>query len=263
MSVAARLFHAITFKQEATDSEGVRREYMTAADSRFLERFGEPLNFEDKTVLDVGCGAGRLCIAAARMGAQHVVGADIRIEQAPGYLAKHGQDVLDKVEFLQTAGDLTELEGREFDVVVSKDSFEHYSDPELMVHKLGALTRPGGEILIGFGPLWKSPTGGHIGYMTRVPWAHLIFPEAVIMGERRRFRPDEDAEHWSEVAGGLNQMTYARFRSILASSELRCRYIAANVSENPYMRPMRALSKVPGLQEYFTHNVYAILQKPA
>jgi len=50
-----------------------------------------------------------------------------------------------------------------------------------------------GLLVIGFSPLWKAPYGGHIRFMTKLPWAHLIFPEEVIMAERRRFRPDEEA----------------------------------------------------------------------
>jgi len=52
----------------------------------------------------------------------------------------------------------------------------------------------GWRIAIGFGPLWKSPYGGHIGYMTRLPWAHLLFSERAIMRERRRFFPNDPVE---------------------------------------------------------------------
>jgi len=43
--------------------------------------------------------------------------------------------------------------------------------------------------------------------MTPLPWAHLLFPESVIMNERKRFRPDENANKFEEVKGGLNKMT--------------------------------------------------------
>jgi hypothetical protein len=89
-------------------------------------------------------------------------------------------------------------------MILSKDSFEHYDDPEHFITTIAERLNPGGELVIGFGPLWKSPTGGHINYMTPLPWAHLLFSENVIMAERRRFRPQENARRWSEVRGGLN-----------------------------------------------------------
>ncbi len=164
---------------------------------------------------------------------------------------------------METQGDLSELGDQRFDMIFSKDSFEHYADPERFMKSITARLLPGGQLFIGFGPLWKSPTGGHIGYMTPVPWAHLLFPEHVIMAERQRFRPDEDAWRWSDVKGGLNQMTLERLQRILGTSGLESVYFATNVSDSRAVKMMDALSDLPGLRELFTHNVYASLRKPS
>ena len=90
----------------------------------------------------------------------------------------------------------------QFDIVVSKDSFQHYNDPASALSQIRQLTAPGGLIAIGFGPLWKSPYGGAIDFMTKLPWAHLIFSEEAIMRERLRYRPEEKAQTYKDVRGG-------------------------------------------------------------
>jgi hypothetical protein len=120
---------------------------------------------------------------------------------------------------------------------------------------------PTGVLAIGFAPLWKAPYGGHITFMTKLPWAHLLFPEHVIMAERRRFRPAERARSFGEIRGGLNKMTLARFERIMDGSGLGRRYIATNVSDNPIVKAMDALSHLPRLREYFTQSVYGIWER--
>jgi hypothetical protein len=58
-------------------------------------------------------------------------------------------------------------------------------------------------------------------------------------------------------------MTYQRFLRIIRSSGLDCVYLATNVSDNRVVKVMNALSRCPGLREYFTQNVYTVLRKPA
>jgi SAM-dependent methyltransferase len=215
-----------------------------------------------RSVLDVGSGRGATCVELARRGAARVVGTDLQVAPQAREVIAAEPELAERIEFVETDGTLRELGDEQFDVVLSKDCFEHYADPESFVHALADRVAPGGVLAIGFGPLWKSPYGGHIEYMTPVPWAHLVFPEDVIMDERRRFRPREDARSFAEIRGGLNKMTLARFRAIMDSSGLERVYLATNVSENPAVRAMDVLSRIPPLREFFTTNVYGLWRKP-
>jgi SAM-dependent methyltransferase len=262
MTFVARLFHAVTYRQPRGRSVDDELAYEFGSLWRFLGRFVPPLSFAGRTVLDIGCGGAVLCVEAARQGAAHVTGVDLDVDLGRVYLERQGAELSSKVTLVETAGDLGELGDQSFDMILSKDSFEHYDDPESFIASITARLNPGGELVIGFGPLWKSPTGGHIGYMTPLPWAHLLFPEDAIMAERRRFRPEENAHRWSEVRGGLNEMTLERFQRILRTSGLEPVYFATNVSDNRVVKAMDILSKVPGLREFFTQNVYTILRKP-
>lgn len=265
MKPSQRLFHQISVKDYVyTPDSGVppaqRDDDSTA---RFLGRFGGRLDFAGKSVLDIGCGSGALCAAAARAGATEVVGVELDTSLAMARLRERYSDVAERVELVQTEGGLEELARRQFDLVISKDAMEHYPDPEAFVHLMTPLLKPGGELAIGFSPLWKSPTGGHIEFMTPVPWAHLIFSEQTIMAERRRFRPDEEAERFEDIKGGLNKMTYKRFRTLMASTGLQPTYFETNVSDNTAVKAMKAIAKFPPLREYFTQSIYSVWRKPA
>lgn len=272
--VARYLLHRISIKRVppretisasagATQSKYGHSEYDIESTRRFFSRFHGALELERRSVLDVGCGSGAVCVEAARRGATRVVGIDTRLSKKTSALVNGDPQLDGRVELLPTDGSLREIEGERFDVVLSKDSFEHYSDPESFVFELKNRVKPGGTLAIGFGPLWKGPTGGHIGFVTKMPWAHLLFPENVIMDERKRFRPEENAHAFEEIAGGLNKMTLGRFQTIMRSTDLECVYFETNVSDNPVVRGMKAVSRVPPLREFFTANVYSIWRKPA
>lgn len=250
------------------------REYSPAADyddrffqkgfgdaEKFLRRFAGRLDFTGKSVLDVGCGFGSTCIYLALNGAASVVGVDIdphRIEFANARLADDYEHLAGRVAFKQVSGHLDELGDDAFDVIVSKDSFEHIADPETYVFDMEARLRDGGIIAIGFGPLWGSPYGGHMTFMTKLPWAHLLFPEPVIMRERRRLCPGENAQSFAQIVGGLNKMTLARFESIMAATRLEPVYFAANMSQHPLAGAFNLLRRLPFLREVFTFNLYGV-----
>ena len=263
MSFAGRLFHALSVKHVSPPDAAGGRAHDEESMRRFFDRFGDRLDLAGAVVLDVGCGTGVVCLEAARRGAARVVGVDMQlIDVARDNLCEHAVQLAETVSFVETDGSLNELGDETFDVIFSKDSFEHYADPEHFVHVITRFLTPGGSLVIGFGPLWKAPTGGHIDYITRVPWAHLVFPEKVIMQERRRFRPGENAERFEDIVGGLNKITLRRFRSIMASSGLDCAYFATNVSDHRVVRAMAVLSRIPPLRECLTINVYSIWRRP-
>jgi SAM-dependent methyltransferase len=233
---------------------------------QFFARLPGSLNLNDARVLDVGCGTGDLCLEAARRGARRVLGVDIadaRIRVAQVKL--QGEPAL-PVQFRSYDGDLAAIEER-FDVILTKNSFEHYGaaagspSAEGMVAAMRDLLVDGGQLAIGFGPLWHAPFGGHLD--VRLPYAHLIFPEEVIFDEFRRVRPPGKTARTFEEGTGVNRMTLSRFRSIMDRSGLECLHVATNVSRNPAVRAMRHVARVPVLEKYCTQNVYGIWRKPA
>jgi SAM-dependent methyltransferase len=229
--------------------------------TKLFPRLNYAIDLAGKSVVDVGCGLGPTCIYAASAGARRVVGVDIiqrNLDYAEDKIKRDFPSIASKVSFVCTEGNLQELGSQKFDVVVSHDAFEHYSDPERMATKLVGLLNDSGLLIITFGPPWKSPYGGHIDFMTKMPWAHLLFPERVIMAERRRLLPGENPQKFEDAIGGLNKMTVKRFRHIMKGQNIECLRFESNVSDHPAIRMMRAFSRIPPLEEYLTHSVYSV-----
>ena len=264
--VAQRIFHLICAREYSPPTDYDDRFFQKGFSDtdKFIHRFGGRLDFQGKRVLDVGSGFGSTCIYMALNGAAKVVGVDIdphRVEFANAKLTDEYRHLADRVTFKEVSGRLGELGDETFDVIVSKDSFEHIADPETYVFDMEARLRNGGVIAIGFGPLWKSPYGGHMTFMTKLPWAHLLFPELVIMHERKRLCPGENAESFAQIVGGLNKMTLERFLNIMATTQLEPIYFAANASQHPLAGAFDLFRRASFLREYLTFNLYGIWQR--
>jgi SAM-dependent methyltransferase len=164
-----------------------------------------------KTVIDFGCGEGREALEIAQSGAHRVVGVDIQER-----LLEIGR------QQAATAGigncEFTSCPVEKADLILSLDAFEHFESPGDVLLAMARLLKPEGEIVVSFGPTWFHPYGGHT--FSVFPWAHLLFTEQALIRWRSDFKND-GAKSFKEVAGGLNQMTIARFSRIVAESPLR------------------------------------------
>jgi SAM-dependent methyltransferase len=109
-------------------------------------------------------------------------------------------------------------------VVLSLDGFEHYGDPEGILRTMRRLVRDDGRVLISFGPSWFHPYGGH--QFSVFPWAHLLFTEAALIRWRADFESDR-ATRFSDVKGGLNQMTIRYFEELVETSDFETENIEA------------------------------------
>jgi len=184
----------------------------------------------------------------ATKGAERVIGIDIQ------------ERLLDAArQRAQTAGvqDICLFDtwtNEKADIVVSIDSFEHFSDPAKILKLMDSLLKPGGEIIASFGPTWYHPLGGHL--FSVFPWAHLLFSEEALVRWRSDFKSD-GATRFHEVAGGLNQMTIRNFQKLLASSPFR--------TEDLELVPIRKLKLVHNrlTREFTTALVRCRLRKAA
>jgi SAM-dependent methyltransferase len=166
-----------------------------------------------KTVLDFGCGTGREAVELAQRGAARVIGLDIQacaLESARRHARNSGAH--ERCTFTSTAP-------ARADIIIAIDSFEHFSDPAGVLRQMAELLAPGGSVLVSFGPTWYHPLGGHL--FSVFPWAHLVFTERALIRWRSRFKHD-GATRFSEVEGGLNQMTIRRFVRLVDASPLQC-----------------------------------------
>lgn len=101
-------------------------------------------------VLDLGCGDGTTAIAAAQLGAD-VLGVDIASNLvAAGNRRARDAGVADRCRFIEgDACDLSGLENRSFDRVVSIFGAMFAPRPFDVAREMVRVTRPGGRILMG------------------------------------------------------------------------------------------------------------------
>jgi len=188
------------------------------SETKLEQCFGETFfqTIAGKIIVDFGCGVGEQSMEMAQKGAARGIGIDIEerlLESAKDKALQLG--VSDRCVFTTSSSELA-------DVVISKDAFEHFSDPGKILNIMSSLVKPQGYVLAAFGPTWLHPYGGHL--FSVFPWSHLIFTENSQIRWRSDFKTD-GATRFSEVAGGLNQLTISRFEKIVAESHLRFEWL--------------------------------------
>jgi len=95
---------------------------------------------QNKTVLDIGCGAGILTNALAKAGHQ-VFGIDL----SPSSLeVARRHDATETVSYQCANGYSLPYSDQTFDVVCAMDVLEHVEDPRLMISEASRVLKPGG-----------------------------------------------------------------------------------------------------------------------
>ena len=131
-------------------------DYYTGDRSWFLEWIGVS---DAKTVLDIGCGAGRAGEWYRRRGASRVVG--VEVEPHSAALAAAIYDEV-HVEPIETA--LDRIDGT-FDVILCADVLEHLVDPWSVVRRLRERATPQTVLVVSIpnvryvGALWRIAFG--------------------------------------------------------------------------------------------------------
>jgi hypothetical protein len=60
---------------------------------------------------------------------------------------------------------------------------------------------------------------------------------------------------------GLNKLDPARFRVLIYHRRWEVRAVIYNAGDNPLLKPLRMLRKIPALERYFTNSIYAVIRK--
>lgn len=233
--------------------------------ARFWQRLGGMPDFTGLRVLDFGCGHGALSLDIARAGAASVLGIDLaaqRIRYAQQNTAPRAPaGCTIRFECL----DITTLPGEAlFDRIVSKDTFEHVGPVDAVLAAMVRLLKPGGEIILGFSPLYYSPFGDHGELGIRLPWAHLLAGEQRVLAA---FNRTNRSDYHRLPEAGFNMLTPRDFRRMFARSQAQLRSLRVNPSGDEglkaaMMSTFRLLARLPGLERYFTVGMYAVLTKP-
>ena len=247
------------------DCEKVFRKDLTVAEE-WVATFPVEPDLRDRSVVEIGCGFGALCVVAARFGARNVLGVELEesgAETARSLVAENFPDLSRRVEFTDYRSIETREMDEQFDIVLSQNCFEHYSRPEEVLKRMIALLRPGGMLYAGFGPLWESPFGSHLSSICRIPWAHLWAGEQLIR-EHNRVRAHDQRDSWEAL--GLNRAGLPRYRRMFRQLD-NCRLLHFCRNRTILRRSrflfvvLEIMSMLPFLDRYLTVSLFVIVQK--
>jgi len=250
------LFRA--FRREQSDPDYF---YRTIALDTLVRLTGSTPLF-NRTVIDIGGGAGYFAEAFRNAGARVVLIEPEADEPLPPRLAGHeqGLDVRARHERAVWPGRLMEgdtiagdgmnlpLPDNFADLVFSSNVLEHVADPSRFIDESVRVARHGGQIYLSF-TVWWSPWGGH----ETSPWHYLSGRYAARRYTRRHGHPPKNV--YGESLFALKVST------VLKLLEARDD-VALIVAEPRYLPRWAAfLVRVPVLREVLTWNLVTLLEK--
>ena len=144
-----------------------------------------------------------------------------------------------------------------FDIVVSKNSFEHIKYPEKMLDEIKKRLKSGGKLYTGFGPLYNSPNGAHMERIF-IPWGHILIPDILFS---KILSIDRKRKIHSVKELALNRWSLSDYKKLFVNSELSVIYFKINQSNNIIFKLFELIAKIPFLDEFFTTSIYCVLEK--
>ncbi len=234
--------------------------YGSVENKKFWKRLKGKPDFENKSILDFGCGHGAMCIEIAKSGASSVKGIDLNknlLDFARENLNTNYKSLSKKILF-EKKDLLKDNFNEKFDMIVTKDTFEHSQNLPYILNRFYDLLNDGGKAYVGFGPLYNSFNGDHGRTQLKIPWMHVILSERIIVSRYN----EKNSKKINKIEDlGLSKYSFKDYKRIFKESRFEISYFITNQSDHFMGKIFNVLSKINFLQEYFTFNIYCILKK--
>ncbi len=222
-----------------------------AKGGRILDRFRAIApGWEGGRGLDFGCGGGGLTYRL-REHCSHATGIDLDPQKIAFAAAQADRLGVTGIDFVQYDGGPVPLPAASFDVVMCCDVIEHLPDPARFVADFRRLLKPGGWLLLSFGPPWYHPHGKHMWVKLPGWWTHLLFPRPAVM----RAAGADSTATWADL--GLQRLSVGKFERVMRASGFRAVY-----QRHSIMRPLTPLKWVPGVREFFIGETVGVYRNP-
>jgi SAM-dependent methyltransferase len=215
-----------------------------------VERFKKLVpDWHGGVCLDFGCGGGGLTYRIADV-CDRVIGIDLEDEKIT--FARDQASRLNKsnVEFVCYSGGDLPFEDNTFDSIVCIDVVEHLPTPERFFAEFQRVLKPGGRLLLSFGPPWRHAHGKHMWAKLPGWWTHLLFPRRTVM-RVAGFAPDTT---WEGL--GIMRLTVGRFHEVVKGSGLKTVLLEEHIK-----KVLSPLKRVPLVRELFISEVVGVFQK--
>jgi 2-polyprenyl-3-methyl-5-hydroxy-6-metoxy-1,4-benzoquinol methylase len=240
-------------------------------------------DFDEKEVLDVGCGwGGKAMYLAATTKLARIHGFDLPgmfDPEVPTEVARQRQ--LDRCTFATGYAEEMPAADTSFDVVLMDDVFEHVRDPDQVISEVGRVLRPGGILVARF-PSIRMLNAHHFDRALQIPALHYLMPMRkwaagfnhylLHNSEGVQFDPfPEVATSWSgrRLTRDLNGLDLARTRQMVNRSGLELRTLALVAyprskfgRTRAFFHIYQALRTVPTLREALSRTIVLVAEKP-
>ena len=161
------------------------------------------------------------------------------------------EQALSGLTFLSYEGGDVPLPDESFDTVFCVDVVEHLPNLPRFVAEFRRLLKPGGLLLISFGPPWRHAHGKHMWAKLPGWWTHLLFPTSTVM--RVSGFPAETT--WEDI--GIFRLTVDKFEQAIRQSGLDVVYL------HHYSKgPLSLLKRLPWVRELIIGEVVGVFRKP-
>jgi len=166
------------------------------------EHIGTAKALQDLRILDVGCGAGILSEALARLGASVVAldACEENIYAGQKHLQTESKDIEDRITYhLSTVEDYLSQNNSEeslFDAIVASEVIEHVDNQEEFVKVCSGLLKPGGSI---FFTTLNRTRESYIGGIVAAEYVLGLLPKGT--HDWNKFVKPEELQTWLETVG--------------------------------------------------------------
>jgi ubiquinone/menaquinone biosynthesis C-methylase UbiE len=260
------------------DSFSYQRFFAARSKSSF-SLFGQ-LDFEEKNVLDVGCGLGANLVHICDLGAKSVTGLDLSLDQArctQKMMEIHHPELAGKIRFVAADAAWMPFADSYFDALVAADTFEHIDNLEPALAECARVLKPGGYLYAYFPPFF-APWGAHMVNWIRLPWCQIFFSEQTILNVARKLEANNKSinsqlpqETRLDLGSGniipfVSHLTIQRFKHAvvriknwkIVKEELLPPNWRTKSLRNKLLQP---INNIPYIQEMFTAKAVFVIRK--
>ena len=228
-----------------------------------------------KTILDFGCGGGRLSSLLRQKGAAQVIGVDIN-PNSLDVANRHNPDK-SSIFFKLSSVSTIPMPDESVDRVACIGVLEHIMDIDAVLSEWHRILRPGGKVLIDW-QAWYHPEGSHLESVIPIPYAQCLFSERTLARTAHRIRHSDAyaPKFWNRrmtrsvsqqnlpsqyCASFLNKMSISCFnRKLKQMNRFQVQYYGCHPPS--WLPRVRPLLSFPIFREFLSSATNYILVKP-